>query len=529
MGSNDTLDDPFMFEVSCLDDRLSDAEMSHMSAQGYERAAHPVFGPMSPPLLVDPELLNDFSEELVLAGDTPPELTEPSATSSRSPRLNSALPDVVLLERVFSPDLCWNNKGQPGSSKDTQGKLATKAGQSPEGRDGKGLKPVFQPRVKGGPAKEGTQGDQGEEEEEDEEEVAEEEFPVVGLMDVFQLTQTYKDNREALNSAHKRYAKLQKKTAALQQYVVQQTRELAELSRLMKLAETQGSALKDERKDLDIELQRKCDLVNLDVEGEARKFEPLIYKKYCATKTGSEARALLSIIRSRQKALHYLEAMTYRKCVSLQHNFKKGLYLHEVGHAIGLLHEHQLPNRDNYISIKLSNVAPSMRHWFSKYSPDAVDVHGVDYDYTSVMHYGKTAFSYNGEAQTIFPKDRSKDSEIGHVAFKPLAFSDVKAVNMMYKCNEHCGRVPSCQAPCFVNKDCKCFCKGDMPKPPCENKAGDSQCQEWATRGECDANSDYMHGYCTKACNVCSDSESGGTYGIYGIHSIHRIRRNDNT
>ncbi|KAK7478293.1 hypothetical protein BaRGS_00030445, partial [Batillaria attramentaria] len=614
MGSNDTLDDPFMFEVSCLDDRLSDAEMSHMSAQGYERAAHPVFGPMSPPLLVDPELLNDFSEELVLAGDTPPELTEPSATSSRSPRLNSALPDVVLLERVFSPDLCWNNKGQPGSSKDTQGKLATKAGQSPEGRDGKGLKPVFQPR----------------------------------------LTQTYKDNREALNSAHKRYAKLQKKTAALQQYVVQQTRELAELSRLMKLAETQGSALKDERKDLDIELQRKCDLVNLDVEGEARKFEPLIYKKYCATKTGSEARALLSIIRSRQKALHYLEAMTYRKCVSLQHNFKveekkstpekeqkpcnkkllnlsapppkkprknkdvsalvspvtttatallplmlsvgtssagswsafakkpknrgrgrgrpfqippghykrltidqiimnayggpdayeelaeikealaewekftcikfrqytgseenririqngkgcnsgKGLYLHEVGHAIGLLHEHQLPNRDNYISIKLSNVAPSMRHWFSKYSPDAVDVHGVDYDYTSVMHYGKTAFSYNGEAQTIFPKDRSKDSEIGHVAFKPLAFSDVKAVNMMYKCNA-----------------------------PCENKAGDSQCQEWATRGECDANSDYMHGYCTKACNTIAKTymaTENAQDGRPAVNLRHRGQKGEN-
>ena len=69
---------------------------------------------------------------------------------------------------------------------------------------------------------------------------------------------------------------------------------------------------------------------------------------------------------------------------------QKGLYLHESGHAIGLVHEHQLPERDNYISIRYSNVAPTMRQWFNKYNSDAVDSMGVEYDYASVMHYGKT-------------------------------------------------------------------------------------------------------------------------------------------
>lgn len=186
----------------------------------------------------------------------------------------------------------------------------------------------------------------------------------------------------------------------------------------------------------------------------------------------------------------------------------KGLYLHEVGHAIGLVHEHQLPERDKYIRINLANVAPDMRQWFNKYVPESVDLQGLDYDYASVMHYGKTAFSYNDEAQTIFAKDKSKDAEIGQVAFKGLSFSDVKAVNLMYRCNESCPNMPSCKAPCFVTKHCKCFCKQDMPKPPCVNKDSESVCQEWAARGECSINSEYLHDHCRKACNAC-EGEGG--------------------
>ncbi|KAH3805532.1 hypothetical protein DPMN_133836 [Dreissena polymorpha] len=70
--------------------------------------------------------------------------------------------------------------------------------------------------------------------------------------------------------------------------------------------------------------------------------------------------------------------------------FQKGLYLHEIGHAIGLVHEHQLPNRDQYIEILYQNVQPSMRIWFNKYSAQEVDQLKVDYEYLSVMHYGIT-------------------------------------------------------------------------------------------------------------------------------------------
>ena len=70
--------------------------------------------------------------------------------------------------------------------------------------------------------------------------------------------------------------------------------------------------------------------------------------------------------------------------------WQSGLYLHEIGHAIGLVHEHQLPDRDQYIYIIYDNVAPSMRIWFNKYSTKDVNQYGVPFEYSSVMHYGVT-------------------------------------------------------------------------------------------------------------------------------------------
>lgn len=57
---------------------------------------------------------------------------------------------------------------------------------------------------------------------------------------------------------------------------------------------------------------------------------------------------------------------------------------------MGLVHEHQLPDRDDYISILYHNVDPVMRIWFNKYNPSQVNQMNVKYEYSSVMHYGIT-------------------------------------------------------------------------------------------------------------------------------------------
>ena len=69
--------------------------------------------------------------------------------------------------------------------------------------------------------------------------------------------------------------------------------------------------------------------------------------------------------------------------------------VHEMGHSIGLFHEHQRSDRSSYISIALANVdKPLIQGNFDASTSNAQDI-GL-YDYASVMHYYEKAFSKNG-------------------------------------------------------------------------------------------------------------------------------------
>ncbi|GAB1597949.1 zinc metalloproteinase nas-14-like [Argonauta hians] len=191
----------------------------------------------------------------------------------------------------------------------------------------------------------------------------------------------------------------------------------------------------------------------------------------------------------------------------------KGLYLHEVGHAIGLVHEHQLPVRDNFIRIIYENVLPSMKIWFNKYSTNEINSMNVPYELSSVMHYGITAFSYDGTSQTIEAKDKSREHEIGRVYQKELAFSDVEIVNYMYTCSARCPdkNKIKCVNGGFLDENCKCVCpdgsndcqQGLEVDANCKDKYRGWPCSIWANQGECQRNPSFMEDYCRKSCGVC--------------------------
>lgn len=85
--------------------------------------------------------------------------------------------------------------------------------------------------------------------------------------------------------------------------------------------------------------------------------------------------------------------------------------------------------RDGYVRIAFENIIPEMAYNFEKYNSDVISQYGVGYDYGSVMHYPKTAFTSNGE-DTIIPLRDLGDEIMGQRV--RMSDMDIARLNAKY-------------------------------------------------------------------------------------------------
>ncbi|CRK89170.1 CLUMA_CG002931, isoform A [Clunio marinus] len=130
----------------------------------------------------------------------------------------------------------------------------------------------------------------------------------------------------------------------------------------------------------------------------------------------------------------WLGRMGGRQELSMKINgcFFSGTAMHEMIHAIGFHHMQINYDRDDYITINWENVNEDDKSAFNKVDPRYYSNFDTPYDYLSVMHYLKTAYSNNGK-DVIVPNDKTFLDIIGRVGM--LSAGDALRINRMYECS----------------------------------------------------------------------------------------------
>lgn len=104
-----------------------------------------------------------------------------------------------------------------------------------------------------------------------------------------------------------------------------------------------------------------------------------------------------------------------------------GTVIHELAHALGLMHEQCRGDRDEYVEIIKANINPDYLSQFAQRSTYK-DLQGYDFD--SILHYPATAFAVTPGLVTIKPRPKYAGQKFGQR--QKLSDTDIKSLHELY-------------------------------------------------------------------------------------------------
>ncbi|XP_075049426.1 embryonic protein UVS.2-like [Mixophyes fleayi] len=135
----------------------------------------------------------------------------------------------------------------------------------------------------------------------------------------------------------------------------------------------------------------------------------------------------------------------------------RGAIQHELQHSLGFHHEHARSDRDDYVNIMYEYISPDVKSNFAKHTTNNL---GLEYDYGSMMHYSRYAFTNTRNQATIVPKP---DPNVPIGQRDGMSILDVSKVNRLYQCNvcghllnDRKGTVNSANYPFAYPNDASC-------------------------------------------------------------------------
>uniref|UniRef100_A0A8C1VYT3 Metalloendopeptidase n=1 Tax=Cyprinus carpio TaxID=7962 RepID=A0A8C1VYT3_CYPCA len=104
-----------------------------------------------------------------------------------------------------------------------------------------------------------------------------------------------------------------------------------------------------------------------------------------------------------------------------------GIIEHELIHSLGFHHEHTRSDRDQYVQINWQNIPEASAYNFQKKDTNNLN---TPYDYSSIMHYGRTAFAIQYGKETITPIP-NPSVQIGQRT--EMSNIDIQRINKLYE------------------------------------------------------------------------------------------------